>query len=351
MVEFAGWEMPVQFAGIIHEHLAVRRNAGLFDVSHMGQIEVRGSGSLGLLQALTTNDLNRLHTGQAQYTVLTTPAGTCIDDLVIYRIGEWEYLLCVNAANVEKDFQWIREHSGTGVEVTNRSADFGLLALQGPRAQSILSRCSDASLDRLAGFHLARGRVAGVETIITRTGYTGEDGFELYVPSTQAGLIWDHLLEEGAVDGLEPIGLGARDTLRLEARLLLHGSDLDETTTAWEAGLRRFIRFDKGAFPGREILLAQSRKGPERLLAGFEMIDPGIPRHGYGIIYNGKTVGHVTSGGHAPFLRKNIGLGYLPLALAEAGQEVEVEIRGRTRRAKIVKGPFYRRPARTEPVK
>jgi aminomethyltransferase len=348
MVEFAGWEMPIQFSGIVGEHLAVRDRAGLFDVSHMGQIEITGTGAADLLQRLTTNDLNRLQPGQAQYTVLTTPAGTCIDDLVVSRCGVAEYLLCVNAANIDKDFEWIRDHGGGSTRIVNRSADFGLIALQGPRAAAILSGCAAVPPADLRFFHLVRTEVAGVQTLLSRTGYTGEDGFELFVPAERAVIVWDRLLETGDPEGLVPVGLGARDTLRLEARLLLYGNDIDETTTPLEAGLRRFISFDKGDFLGRAVLFEQAERGTARRLAGFEMVEPGIPRHGYEVQFDGKPIGTVTSGGPAPFLRRNIGLAYLPASQADPETEIGIEIRGSRRRARVVKGPFYRRSARKE---
>ena len=345
MVGFSGWEMPVQFSGIIDEHLAVRRRAGLFDVSHMGQFGIRGPGSGDLLQRLTTNDVSRLAPGKVQYTILSTPEGTVLDDILISQTGEQEYLLCVNAANEAKDFAWIREHAGPGISIINRSSEFGLLALQGPRAEAILRRCIKYPLDRLRGFHHVADRVADRQVLISRTGYTGEDGFELYCDSREAPEVWSRLLESGSSEGLVPVGLGARDTLRLEARLLLCGSDMDESTTVLEAGLQRFVKLKKEHFLGCEILRKQSREGLVRKLVGFEMSEPGIPRKGYRLFHSEEPVGRVTSGGPAPFLKKNIGLGYLPIRLAEPGTEIQVEIRGQYRRARTVKGPFYRRPA------
>ena len=343
MMPFAGWELPVRFSGTVAEHLAVRRHAGLFDVSHMGQVEVRGGGALELLQRLTTNDLSRVEPGQLQYTVLTTPAGTCVDDLVVARIDADEFLLTVNAANEDKDFHWIREHAGGGATVVNRSADFGLIALQGPAAADRLAAVTPAPVAALRPFRFLRGDVAGVSCLISRTGYTGEDGFEICTPWDGAEPVWNRLLEAGDGDAPVPIGLGARDTLRLEAKLLLYGQDMDETTTPWEAGLGRFIRFDTGDFLGRAVLLRQSEEGPDRRLAGFEMVDAGIARHGYRVVRNGAEIGRVTSGGPAPFLRRNIGLAYLPSAVAAPGTEIDVEIRDAARRARVVQGPFYRR--------
>lgn len=343
LIEFAGWEMPVQYSSILEEHRAVRATAGLFDVSHMGELAVSGRGSEGFLQRLTLNDVQALEDGGAQYTALLTPRGTVVDDLILYRLGRDDYLLVVNAANTRKDLGWLSEHRKGEVRVADRSAEFALLALQGPRAEAILRRLASA-LPALRPFRHAPVTLAGVACRVGRTGYTGEDGFEILAPPARAGALWDALLEAGSAEGLRAAALGARDTLRLEAGLLLYGQDLDEETTPLEAGLGRFARLEKGDFLGREALLRQSREGPPRVLVGFEMIDPGVPRHGYPVWTGGERRGAVSSGGFAPTLRKSIGLAYLPARAPRT--PLEVEMRGRRAAAREVGLPFYRRRRR-----
>jgi len=336
--------MPVQYAGVIEEHLAVRQRAGLFDVSHMGEVVIRGPKALDAVQRLTSNDAGRLGVGQAQYSALTTPEGTPVDDILVYRVADAEFFLCVNAANDEKDFAWIREHMIPGAEAERVSDRYAQIALQGPLAERILSGLTAAPLAGLAAFSFVNAPVAGRSAMIARTGYTGEDGFEIYCAPEDAAAVWSALMEAGGPAGLVPAGLGARDTLRLEACLALYGNDIDESTTLLEAGLGFIVKLDKGDFIGRDALLRQKKEGVGRRLAGFEMLERGIARHGYPVATDGTPSGHVTSGSYAPFLRKNIGLAYLPAQRATAGVEFDVLIRNKPVRARVVRTPFYRRP-------
>jgi len=345
LVDFAGWEMPVQFRSVIDEHLAVRTRAGLFDVSHMGEIRVEGRDALALLQSLTPSDVGGLGLGQAQYTALLTPQATFVDDILIYRRGEDRFLLCVNASNTDKDFRYVRENASGSVRVEDASAEFAQLALQGPRAVVILSRVADQEVGSVPAYRFLEGSVRGVPAILSRTGYTGEDGFEIYLAPDRAEEIWLALLQAGAEDGLVPCGLGARDTLRLEARMLLYGNDIDETVTPLEAGLGFMVRLEKGEFQGSGVLRRQKERGVERKLMGFEMTDRGIPRHGYPLRVGSREVGQVTSGTFAPFLKKSIGLGYVPAEAARIGQEIEVLIRGSAVPGRIIRTPFYKRPS------
>ena len=346
LVEFAGWEMPVQFSSVLEEHRAVRGAAGIFDVSHMGEIEVRGAGALALVQSLTCNDAARLASGQAQYSALLTEQGTFVDDILVYRRDRDEFLLVVNAGNSDKDFAWIgrRAARGDDVEVVNASARWALIALQGPRAAVILQGLASPRLDAIRPYHFSPGTVRGAPALVSRTGYTGEDGFEIYLQPDAAPAVFRALLEAGRPHGALPCGLGARDTLRLEARMLLYGNDIDDTTTVLEAGLGGIARLAKGDFVGREALVRQKERGVPRLLAGFEMIDPGIARHGYPVRIGGEAAGQVTSGSFAPTLKKNIGLAYVPSRHAQAGTRFEVAIRERAAAAVVVPTPFYQRP-------
>jgi aminomethyltransferase len=343
LVEFGGWEMPVEYASITQEHFAVRSAAGLFDVSHMGEIEVRGPQALDLLQHLTSNDASRLQDFQAQYTALMSPNGAAVDDCVVHRFAADHYFLCVNAANTDKDFEWIRRHNSFDAEVENVSADYSQLALQGPRAAAILARVSDADLARLRTYWFCRATCCGVEGLLARTGYTGEDGFEFYFPPSESERVWNSLLEAGRSEGLVPAGLGARNTLRLEAGYALYGHELDDDTTLLEAGLGWIARLDKGDFLGRDVLLRQKREGLRKKLVGFEMTGRGIARDGYPVWIDGRAVGVVTSGSFAPFLKKNIGMAYVPPANAEVAREIHIEIRGRQVAARQVPLPFYKR--------
>jgi aminomethyltransferase len=345
MVPFGGWEMPVEYSGLISEHMAVRQSAGLFDVSHMGEIEVQGPGALAFLQRVTCNDVAKLAIGQAQYSALPTPAGTPIDDILVYRRGDDRYLVVVNAGNIEKDYQWLRAAEPRDCEVVNRSDTYGLIALQGPRAAEILQGSTTADLAGLGYYHFAEAQAFGRNAIVSRTGYTGEDGFELFVASEHAPDLWMGLLSAGRDKGLIPAGLGARDTLRLEAKMCLYGQDMDEETTLIEAGLGWITCVDdaKGAYPGREILAKQKKEGAPRKLVGFEMIGRGIARHGYPVHLGEEAVGLVTSGTYAPYVQKNIGLCYLPAARAQVGTGLVVEIRGKKVEARVVPTPFYKR--------
>lgn len=337
-VDFGGWEMPVQYSGIIAEHMAVRSAAGVFDVSHMGEIELRGPGALAAAQYLTANDVRRLEDGQAQYSLLLLPGGGIVDDIMVYRVHAERLLVCVNAANTAKDLAWILEHAGTA-EVVDRSADTALLALQGPAAARIVTELGSVDVAALPRFACASTTVAGVSVLAARTGYTGEDGWELFCASQDAVRLWEALIDAGA----QPIGLGARDTLRLEAALPLYGNDLDETTTPLEARLGWVVHYDKGEFIGREALLAQRSAGVGRRLCGFVLDDRGIARPGYPILQDGIEIGRVTSGTQSPTLGKAIGLGYVPRDSAATGTMLAVEIRGRTVPAHVVALPFYRR--------
>ena len=344
MVEFGGWEMPVEYSGIIQEHLAVRQAAGLFDVSHMGEIEVSGPRALSLLQYITCNDASRLKDFQAQYSALMLPKGSAIDDCVVHRFSEDHYFLCVNAANTERDFDWMVQHNTAGAEVRNVSSEYAQLALQGPRAPEILSKLTETSLAGLKYYWFCRARCCEVEGILARTGYTGEDGFEFYFPPAESVKVWNTLLEAGRPEGLVPAGLGARNTLRLEAGYPLYGHELDEDTTLLEANLGWIARLDKGEFVGRDALLEQRAHGIRKKLVGFEMTSRGIARDGYSVYVEGKKSGYVTSGSYAPFLKKNIGMAYVPPSLTKVGREIEVEIRGTRAGAQIVPLPFYKRP-------
>jgi aminomethyltransferase len=348
MVDFGGWDMPVQYpAGTIEEHLRTRTHAGLFDVSHMGEIDVRGSDAIALVNRITSNDVTKLIDGQAQYSALTTPQGTVVDDLVICRFAADHLLLVVNASTTDKDWQWITSnHASESVKLKNVSADYCQLALQGPDAQAILQKLTDLPLAEIKYYHFTHGRVDGIDAIVSRTGYTGEDGFEVYAASDRAEQLWNKILDAGdtgSPTGVLPCGLAARNTLRLEAGMALYGNDIDETTTLLEANLGWICKLDKGDFNGREALAQQKQRGVKRKLAGFEVTERGIARDHQDVVINGERVGHVTSGSPAPFLKKNIGLAYVPIEHANVGQEIQVDVRGKLVGARIVKTPFYKR--------
>jgi aminomethyltransferase len=346
MVPFGGWDMPVEYSGLIAEHLAVRKAAGLFDVSHMGEFEVNGAGAETFLQRVTANDVARLRDGQAQYSALPLQSGAPIDDVIVYRLRADRYLVVVNAANVQKDWKWLQAQGPADCELRDRSDELALLALQGPRAAEILQGLTSLDLPSVEFYHFVEGEVSGHPALVARTGYTGEDGFEIFVASDRAEPLWRRLIEVGHRRGLLPAGLGARDTLRLEARMCLYGNDMDETTTLVEAGLGWIVSTSeaKGDFNGRAILAEQKKAGAPRRLVGFEMIGRGIARHGYPASLDGASVGNVTSGSYAPFLQKNIGLVYLPASRAAVGTEVQIDIRGRPVPARVVPTPFYKRP-------
>jgi aminomethyltransferase len=343
LVDFAGWEMPVQFSSVIVEHMAVRTAAGLFDVSHMGEIEVEGKDALAFVQRVTCNDASRLLTGQAHYSALTTPEGTFVDDILVYRRGDDRFLLVVNAGNTDKDYDWVRRHVAGQVKVENASARWAQIAIQGPRAEEILKPLAAADLHGIAYYHFVETRVGGAPAILSRTGYTGDDGFEIYLAPAAAEGVARALLDGGRTKGLLPCGLGARDTLRLEAGMPLYGNDIDETTTVLEAGLGWICKTDKGEFIGRDALLRQKKAGPARRRVGFEMVDRGIARHGYPVRFEGREVGLVTSGTFGPYVKKNIGMAYVPSGLSAQGSRFSVVIRERDAAAVVVPTPFYRR--------
>jgi aminomethyltransferase len=346
MVPFGGWEMPVQYAGIIEEHRAVRRAVGLFDISHMGEFEVAGPDALAIVQRLTTNDASALTTGQVQYSVLCYDEGGIVDDLTLYRLADDRYMLTVNASNIDKDWDWVTSRGTGGATWTNVSPDTALLAVQGPKAEGLVGRLADVDVAKVPYYHFTRGSVAGVAAIVSRTGYTGEDGFELYVPSERAAELWRALLDAGRGDGIQPIGLGARDTLRLEMKFALYGNDIDATTNPLEAGLGWIVKPAKGEFIGRAAIEALRARGVERKLVGIAMVERAVPRHGYAILHDGRPVGAVTSGSFGPSVERGIGMAYVPTALSTAGTELAVEIRGRAEPARVAKTPFS--PSRTK---
>src|SRR2546422_1764106 len=345
LVEFGGWEMPVQYSSIMEEHRAVRKQAGLFDVSHMGEFKVEGSDALAFLQYLVPNDISRLVVGQALYTQLLLPDGGTIDDLLVYHLADKHFMLVVNAANIDKDFAWVEEQAKnfTDVHVTNQSDATALLALQGPAAQSILQSLTDVDLASIRYYHFVPGVVDGVNCIISRTGYTGEDGFELYCAPVDVVTLWTDLLEAGKAQGLLPAGLGGRDTLRIEAGYCLYGHELNEQTNPLEARLGWTVKFDKGDFIGRDALLKIKEQGLERKLIGVELLDRGVCRVGHVIYANEHAIGSITSGAPSPTLHKNIGMGYVVIAHANVGETVDIDIRGKHVAAQIVALPFYKR--------
>jgi aminomethyltransferase len=343
IVPFAGYEMPVQYpAGIIAEHQAVRSSAGLFDVSHMGELDVRGGDALGYLQYVTTNDVSKLEVGQAQYSAICREDGGILDDCIVYRFAE-HYMVVVNASNLDKDREWLLTHTSKfGTTLTDRSDETGLIALQGPAAQAILGRLTDTDLDGIGYYHFAEGRVAGVPCVISRTGYTGEDGFELYLPAERTVEVWAQVMAAGAADGLIPAGLGARDSLRLEMGYALYGNDMDEERTPLEAGLAWITKLDKGDFIGRDAMVRQKEAGiPDRLI-GFVCTERGFPRHGYPVHIDGQPAGVVTSGIVSPMLQQGIGMCYVPASAAKPGNRVDIMVRDKAVPAELVRPPFYR---------
>ncbi|SDD60330.1 glycine cleavage system aminomethyltransferase GcvT [Sporomusa acidovorans] len=345
MVEFGGWLLPVQYTGILDEHKTVRAKAGLFDVSHMGEVLVKGPDALAFLQKLVTNDVARIADTQVQYTPMCYPDGGTVDDLLIYRRSQAEYFLVINAANIDKDWQWLQENSaGFQVELTNLSAVTAELALQGPMAETILSKLTDAPLAGLPYYwFIPETIVAGKKVMVSRTGYTGEDGFEIYCHPQEAVDLWEAVMEAGKPYGLMPAGLGCRDTLRFEAALPLYGHELSATITPMEAGLCKFISLDKGEFNGRNVLAQQKQAGLKRKIAGFAVTGRGIPRAEYPVVCEGKTIGSVTTGSYAPTLDKNIGLALMEAGYAKIGQKIAIEIRGKQVPAEVIPKPFYRK--------
>ena len=357
MVEFNGWDMPVEYpasigCGIINEHMAVRTGVGIFDVSHMGDIRLSGPEALATVQHISMNDASRLAIGQAQYSALLYPQGTFVDDVIVHRLGEEDYLLVINAGTREKDFGWVRDNTRQfKCKVEHLSDDFTQIAIQGPKAVNLLQKLTDADLSAVKFYWVTRGTLCGLKnTLLGRTGYTAEDGFEIYIPSDEAtsARVWNEILAAGKEFGAVPCGLGARNTLRLEGRLPLYGHEISDTINVWEAGLDRFIKMEKPDFIGRAALEKARAAGLTKTLVGLEMVERGIARDGYKILDDsGREIGYVTSGSPAPFLKKNIALAYVPPAHAAIGSAVRVEIRGQGVKAQVVPTPFYKRPKKS----
>ncbi len=343
MIDFSGWYMPVQYSSIIEEHNAVRENVGLFDLFHMGEFWLTGKDAMKNVQKIVTQDIEALSDRQIAYSPMCRPDGSIVDDLLVYRWNEYKFLLVVNAANLDKDFAWIKSQLEGEVELSNDSDPTGLIAIQGPNAEAILQKLTRQRLKPIKFYWFTTGRVAGVECIISRTGYTGEDGFELYYPAEKSEELWNALMEAGKDVGIRAIGLGARDTLRLEARLMLYGNDIHDGTNPIEANLNWTVKFGKGPFNGSDVMKKQKDEGTAKTIVGFEMGKGPAPRHGYPIVKDGKTVGEVTSGTMSPTLKKNIGLGYVPPALSAIGTQFDVEIRGKNYPATVIETPFYSR--------
>ena len=344
MVEFAGFVMPVQYHGIINEHHAVRNSVGIFDVSHMGEFELRGKGALDFLQRMVTNDVSLLQAGQAQYTAMCYPDGGIIDDLIIYCFPA-HYMIVVNAANIEKDFQWLQEQQGhSDVELVDVSSKTGLLAIQGRYAQRIIQKLVDTDLNKIEYYRFVETDICGTRAVISRTGYTGDDGFEVYIPEKYSVNLWNRLLEAGREFDIEPIGLGARDTLRLEVGFCLYGNDINQNTNPIEAGLGWVTKPEKKDFIGKEAILKMKKDSPARKLVGFEIAGRQIARDGYAILKDEKPIGQVTSGSFSPTLKKSIGMGYVSTENSAVGTDITIDIRGRAIAARVVKKPFYKRP-------
>jgi aminomethyltransferase len=357
MVDFNGWDMPVEYpasagGGIINEHMAVRASVGIFDVSHMGDIRLAGPQALVAVQHISMNDAAKLAVGQAQYSALLYPQGTFVDDVIVHRLGEDEYLLVINAGTREKDFNWVRDNTREfECAVENLSDDFTQIAIQGPKGVNVLQKLSDVDLNAVKFYWVTHGTVCGLKnTLIARTGYTAEDGFEIYIPAEEAtsARVWNEILSAGKEFGLVPCGLGARNTLRLEGKLPLYGHEISDTINVWEAGLDRFCKMEKSEFIGRAALEKAKAGGVKRTLVGLEMTERGIARDGYKVLDNdGREIGYVTSGSPGPFLKKNIALAYVPLEFATVGTAVKVEIRGQGVSAQVVPTPFYKRPKKS----
>lgn len=347
LINFGGWELPVQFSGIKKEHQAVRTKAGIFDVSHMGELVVSGADSYSYLQSMLTNDLAKLELGKAQYSFLCNKDGGTVDDLIVYRLEENTYLLVVNAANTEKDYRWLLDRKTKDVEIENKSDSYAQIAIQGPVAEYVLQKVTKTDLSEIRFFRF-KSEVyltdKNIPALVSRTGYTGEDGFEIYVPAESGAELWKTMLKVGEEDGLVPVGLGARDTLRFEACLPLYGQELDEDISPLEAGMGFAVKLKKEAnFIGKQALARQQKEGLARKLVGLEMIDKGIPRHGYPVFADGKKIGIITTGTQSPTLQKNIGLGLLDTAYAGVGTELSIEIRNKHLAAKVIPLPFYKR--------
>ncbi len=345
IVDYAGWAMPVQFEGLIQEHEAVRNAAGLFDVSHMGEIEVKGKDALAYLQYLLTNNFESMVDNQIIYSFMCYPEGGVVDDLLVYKYAADHYLLVVNASNKDKDYKWMLEHKGDfEVQILDNSPAVSEIAIQGPNSEKILQKLTDYDLSKIAPFYLVQNvKVSGADSMISRTGYTGEDGFEIYLSNEDAPVIWEKLMETGKDDGLKPAGLGSRDTLRFEASMPLYGNEISQDITPLEAGLGYFVKFDKGDYIGKESLLKQKQEGLKRKLAAFEMVESGIPRHGYDVLKDGEKIGFVTTGYHSPTLKKNIGFALVDSQFTELDSVIEIQIRKKAAKAKIIGKKFLKK--------
>jgi aminomethyltransferase len=343
MVDFGGWDMPVEYSGVIDEHRAVRQRVGLFDVSHMGEIEVRGPQAPDLVQHVTVNDASKLKLGQAQYSALLYETGGFVDDILVHKVADEHYFLCVNASNQDKDYEHIAANNRFDATVENAGPRFAQLAVQGPLATGVTQKFTDINLTPVKRYHFVDGHFSGVPARMARTGYTGEDGWEIYVAPEHAVRLWNEILAAGADFGILACGLGARNTLRMESAMPLYGHEIDATITPWEAGLDWIVKLEKGNFLGREALVKQQQHGITRKLIGFEVKGRGIARDGYEIVTNGAGTGWVTSGGPAPALNKNIGMCYLPVHLPEPGNAIEISVRGRGVEAVTIPMPFYKR--------
>jgi aminomethyltransferase len=351
MVDFGGWDMPVEYSGLTAEHMAVRTGVGIFDVSHMGDIQLRGPGALGAVQTISMNDASRLAVGQAHYSAMLYPQGTFVDDILVHKFSDNDYLLVINAGTREKDVQWVRSQVGhlPGIHISDYSDMYTQLAVQGPRAAEVMAKLTKKDLSTIKNYWFTWTTVCGLpNTLLARTGYTGEDGFEIYIPSDEgtSARVWKEILEAGAEFGILPCGLGARNTLRLESAMALYGHEISEEINVFEAGLDRYCKLEKGPFVGSDALKKIAAEGgPARKLVGLEMIERGIARDGYGVFdESGAAIGVVTSGSPAPFLKKNIALAYVPCGYASLDTVVAVQVRGNMVRARVVATPFYRRP-------
>jgi aminomethyltransferase len=343
LIEFAGWELPVQYEGIIEEHEAVRNTAGLFDVSHMGEVAATGKGAFDFVQNLVTNDISVLENNQVIYTLMCYPHGGVVDDLLVYKFDSEHFLLVINAANVDKDYQWMLDNKEEfDVELKNISSEVSEVALQGPKAQEILQKLADINLDDIKFFYCKKNvQIAGVDCLVSRTGYTGEDGFEIYSSNEEIEKVWDSILEAGKDEGIKPAGLGSRDTLRFEAALPLYGNEISKDITPLEAGLGYFVKLNKQSFIGKAALTKQKEEGLKRKLVGFEMKDRGIPRHGYEVKTGDENIGFVTTGYYSPTLKKNIGLALIDSKYSELGSEINIVIRNKSLKAEIISKKFY----------
>lgn len=343
IVEFAGFLMPLNYGSSIEEHNAVRTAVGIFDVSHMGEFTIEGDEALNYVQFVTCNDVSKLSKFQVHYNAFLTERGTFVDDLLVYKKGDKEYFLVVNAANTEKDFKWITSKNRFNAEAKNISDQISQIAIQGPLSQELMQNFVGFPLETIKYYRFTQTEVASMPAILSRTGYTGEDGFEVYISNEDAPKLWKLLLKEGEKYGIRPCGLVARDTLRLEAKMALYGNDIDDQHTPLEAGLEWIVKLDKGEFIGRDVLVKQKEEGVKRVLCGFEMVEPGVPRHNYDVYIGQEKVSTVTSGSYAPFLKKNIGLCYLPVEYSKIGQEIDILIRDKRVKAQVVPTPFYKR--------